>query len=113
MVRFFSLVDTPEHKEKFKKQYRIPGGVYIEHCRLGEWYERRPFEAVIIPMVAFIEGGMRIPMGRVTRDFLCLFRLCPTQCAPKMFRILDSVDVLNEKMGVNLAHHDVNWVYSF
>ena len=56
---------------------------------------------------------MRIPIGRVTRDFLCLFRLCPTQCAPKMFRILDSVDVLNEKMGVNLAYHDVNWVYSF
>lgn len=29
-----------------------------------------------------------------------------------MFRILGSVDVLNEKMGVNLTHHDVNWVYS-
>jgi len=29
-----------------------------------------------------------------------------------MFRILDSVDVINKKMGVNLTHHDVNWVYS-
>ena len=29
-----------------------------------------------------------------------------------MFRILGSVDALNEKMGVNLTHHDVNWVYN-
>ena len=28
--------------------------------------------------------------------------------APNMFRILGSVDALNEKMGVNLTHHDVN-----
>ena len=29
-----------------------------------------------------------------------------------MFRILGSVDALNEKMGVNLTHHDVNWIYN-
>jgi len=29
-----------------------------------------------------------------------------------MFRILGSVDSLNEKMGVNLTHHDVNWAYN-
>ena len=51
-------------------------------------------------------------MGRVTRDFLNLFRLCPTQCIPNMFRILGSVDALNEKLGIQLTHHDMNWVYS-
>ena len=78
MGRFFSLVDTLEHKEEFKKRYRIPSDVTIEHCQLGEWHEKRSSKAVIIPMIALIDGGMRIPMGRVTRDFLCLFRLCPT-----------------------------------
>ena len=29
-----------------------------------------------------------------------------------MFRILGSVDTLNERMNVNLTHHDVNWVYN-
>ena len=29
-----------------------------------------------------------------------------------MFRILGSVDALNEKMGLNLTHHDVNWIYN-
>ena len=63
-------------------------------------------------MIAFKEGGMRIPMGRVTRVYLITHRLCPTQCAPNVFRILGSVDALNEKMGVNLTYHDVNWIYN-
>ena len=63
---------------------------------------------MVIPMIAFIEGGMRIPMGIVTRDYLRAHKLAPTQCAPNMFRVLGSVDVLNEKMGLGLTHHNVN-----
>ena len=62
--------------------------------------------------IAFIEGGIRILMGKVTREFLSLYRLCPNQCGPNMFRVLGSVDAINDKIGVNLIHHDVNWVYS-
>ena len=29
-----------------------------------------------------------------------------------MFRILGNIDVFNEKMGVNLTHYDINWVYN-
>ena len=29
-----------------------------------------------------------------------------------MFRILGSVDALNERMGLGLTHHDINWVYN-
>ena len=59
-------------------------------------------------MIAFIEGGMRIPMGAVTRDYLRAHRLTPTQCAPNMFRILGSVDALNERMRLGLTHQDIN-----
>ena len=30
---------------------------------------------VMIPIIAFLEGGMRIPMGPVMRDYLRHFRL--------------------------------------
>ena len=43
---------------------------------------------------------MRIPIGRVTRDYLIAHKLAPIQCAPNVFRILNSVDALNEKIGV-------------
>ena len=108
MGRFLSLVETPQNREEFKRYYEIPNNVSIQHCNQGEWHERRPIGVVVIPMIAFIEGGMRIPMGRVTRDFLNLFRLCPTQYVPNMFRILGSIDALNEKLGIQLTHHNVN-----
>ena len=67
---------------------------------------------MVIPMIAFIEEGMRIPIGTVIRDYLRAHRLAPTQYALNMLRILGSVDALNEKMDLNFTHHDVNWVYN-
>ena len=46
-------------------------------------------------MITFIEGGMALPMNRVTRDYLIAYRLCPHQCVPNLFRVLGSVDALN------------------
>ena len=62
-------------------------------------------------MIAFIEGGMTLPIGRVTRDYLIAHRLCPHQCVPNLFRILGSVDAFNKHIGLNLTWHDVVWMY--
>ena len=112
MDRFTKLVDTPEGMATFREKYKIPNGVEFTHCKLGEWSVSNPLEAIVIPMIAFIEGGMKILMGRVTRDFLINFRLCPTQCSPNLFRVLGSVDMLNQKMGNNLTCLHINWVYN-
>ena len=58
---------------------------------------------VVIPMITFIEGGTTLPIGRVTRDYLINHRLCPHQCAPNLFRVLGSVDALNEQMGLRFT----------
>ena len=63
---------------------------------------------VVILIIAFIKGGMRIPMGPVMRDYLRHFLLALTQCAVNVFKILGCVDALNKKMGLRLTHHDVN-----
>ena len=38
--------------------------------------------------------------------------MSPTQCIPNMFRVLGSIKALNERMNLNLTHHDVNWIYN-
>ena len=113
MGRFAYLVDFAENIESFKAQYRIPLGVSIRYYKEREWHEKRQEGEVVIPMIAFIEGGMRIPMGTITRNYLRAHRLPSIQCALNMFKILGSVDALNEKMGLGPTHHDVNWVYNF
>ena len=109
MGRFIRLVDTPKGMATFMAQYRIPNNVELQHCELGEWLVmNRPPSLVMILMIAFVKGGMKIPMGRVTKDFLMNYRLTPTQCFPNVFRILGSIDMINRKMGTNLTWHDVN-----
>ena len=58
-------------------------------------------------MIAFIEGGMTLAMGKVTRNYLLNHRLCPYQCTPNLFRVLGSVDALNEHIRLTLTWHDI------
>lgn len=112
MGRFKSLVDSEEGIESFRAQYRIPQGVGIRYYKEGEWLEKKQEGEEVILMIAFIKGGMRIPMGTITTDYLRAHRLTPTLYAPNMFRILGSADALNERMGLGLTQHDVNWIYN-
>ena len=112
MGKFKCLVESEEGMRSFRAKYRILPTVGVRYAAQGEWVGARKTGEVVIPMIAFIEGGMTIPMGTITRNYLRFFRLSPTQCAPNMFRVLGSIETLNERMNLNLTHHDVNWVYS-
>ena len=77
MSRFKHLVDSPALIEIFKDKYHIPQEVSLRYCSPeGLTFDREVGE-VIIPMIAFIEGGMTIPMDKITRDYLRNHRLCP------------------------------------
>ena len=96
MGKLEKLVDSPAGMEGFRAKYCIPPRVGLEYCSLDEVLTKRKTRQVAIPMIAFIKGGMTIPMGRITRDYLRGHRLGPHQCAANMFRILGCVDALNE-----------------
>ena len=83
----------------FRTKYNIPLYVGVRYAAQGEWYDKRKTNEVVIAMIAFIEWGMTIPMGTVTRNYLRYFRLSPTQCAPNMFRVLGCIAALNERMN--------------
>ena len=112
MGKFKDLVKSEEGLRSFRAKYRIPSTVDMRYTAQVEWVGNRRIGEVVIPIIAFIVGGMTIPMGSITRSYLRFFRLSPTQCAPNMFRVLGSIEALNERMNLNLAHHDVNWVYN-
>ena len=113
MGRFASLVDSPLKIELFKQKYHIPQEVGLRYCFIEQIATDREMGEVIIPMIAFIEGGMTLTMGRITRDYVITHRLCPHQCAPNMFRILGCINALNEHLGLGLTWHDVVHMYEF
>ena len=111
MGRFKYLVDSPASMESFRAKYHIPQGLGLQYCLPDHVLTGREVGEVVIPMIAFIEGGMMLPMGRITRDYLLNHRLCPHQCAVNMFRVLGYVDALNDQMNLGLTWHDVAHLY--
>ena len=81
MGRFKHLVDSEEGMKSFRTEYNILPNVGVRYVAQEEWFDERKTREVVIPMIAFIEGGMTIPMGTLTRNFFRYFRLSPTQCA--------------------------------
>ena len=70
MGRFKKLVESKEAMEKFIANYRIPSNVGLRYGEEGEWHFMRQGDEVVIPMIAFIEGGIRLLIGPVIRDYL-------------------------------------------
>ena len=111
MGRFKYLVDSPASMESFKAKYHIPQGVGLQYYPLDHVLTDREVGEVVIPMIAFIEGGMTLSMDRITRDYLLNHRLCPHQCDANMFRVLGCVDGLNNQMNLSLTWHNVAHLY--
>ena len=95
----------------FKEKYHIPQEVSIRYYSPEGLAFDQEMGEVTIPMIAFIEGGMTIPMGRIMRDYLRAHRLCPQQCAPNFFRILGAIDALDRHLGLRLTWYDVVHLY--
>ena len=77
MGRFQRLVKNPALIELFKEKYHIPQEVSIRYCSPEGLAFDREVGEVTIPMIAFIDGGMTILMGRITGDYLRAHRLYP------------------------------------
>ena len=75
MGRFKKLVDSEEAMEKFVTDYKIPDNVGLRYCKERDWHIMKQEGEVVIPIIAFLEGGMRLPMHPVVRDYLRHFRL--------------------------------------
>ena len=48
--------------EKSVTDYNIPSNVGLRYCKEGDWHIIRREGEVVIPIIAFLEGGMRLPM---------------------------------------------------
>lgn len=77
MGRFKKYVYTEEAMEKFIADYGIPSNVGLRYCEDGDWLFQRQEGEVVIPIIAFLKGGMRIPMRSVMTGYLTHFRLAP------------------------------------
>ena len=62
MGRFKKFVESEEVMEKFIADYKIPNNVGLRYCKEGDWHIMRREGEVVISIIAFLEGGMRLLM---------------------------------------------------
>ena len=111
MGRFKHLVDSPAGMEGFRAKYHIPRGVVLEYCPPDQILTDRDMGQVVIPMIAFIKGGMTLPIGKITRDYLINHKLTLYQCTPNLFRVMGCIYALNKQMDLGPTSHDVVHLY--
>lgn len=112
MGKFRPMVYTSKSLREFRRNYNFPEDVEVRYCLKFEAILSRGEGRVVIPLVAIVEGGVRIPMSDLLTNFLCHFKVCPDQCTFNVFRIVSSVDTLNKKLGLKLTEHDINYIFS-
>jgi hypothetical protein len=110
MGRLAKLVNTEEKMEIFKKQYNFPEDVQIQYVSQDD-LALLQYQDFVLPIIAIVKGGVRIPMHPFLIQFLTHFRLSLLQCVPNVFRIVMGTAVLNDKLGLNLTVHDISYVY--
>ena len=107
------MVDTLERLVEFRRKYNFPDDVEVSYCLESKAILSRGEGRVVIPLVSIVKGGVRIPMSDLLTNFLCHFKVYPTQCTPNVFRIVSSGDTLNKRLELKLTEHNINFIYSF
>ena len=99
MGRFAKLVNTEEKIVEFKRHYSFLEDVHIWYVLFGD-PALLQYQDLVLPIVAIVEGGVRIPMHPFLIKFLVHFRLSPLQCIPNVFRVIMGTAVLMEKLSL-------------
>ena len=75
-------------------------------------HKRSWSSTTFFPLMAILEGGVRFPMDPLLLKTLRFYGLCPDQLPPNFYRVVSSVSRLNKIYGLQLNHHDINFMYS-
>ena len=62
--------------------------------------------------MANLEGGVKFPVDPLILSTLRFYGLCPNQLPPNFYWVVSCVNCLNQIYGLQLDHHDINFMYS-
>ena len=100
--------------DSFRATYNVPGDVDITYCYEGDinLHRRTGSNMVFFPLMAILEGGVRFPVDPLIIGTLRFYGLCPDQLPPNFYQVVSCVSRLNQIFGLELNHHDMDFMYS-
>ena len=108
---FAYLLRTPATSIVFRVRFNIPQDVEVEFCPEGNIENDRLLRVVFFPLMLILEGGVRFLVNLILLKTLSFYGLSSDQCFLNFYRVVNSVIRLNNLYGLELNHHDINFMY--
>ena len=85
----------------------------MAYCHEGDIALQRHFRSntAFFPLMAILEGGVRFSVDLLLLDTLRFYGLCLDQLLPNFYRVVSCVSRINQIYGLQLNHHDINFMY--
>ena len=108
------LLNTKASLATFRRTFNIPEDVNVAYCHESEiaFYRCSGSNTAFFPLMEILEGGVRFPVSPFLLNTLRFYGLSPEQLPPNFYRVVSCVDRLNQLYGLELNHHDINFMYS-
>ena len=108
------LLNTEVSLATFRQTFNIIKVVNVAYCHESEiaLHRRSGSSTAFFPFMAILEGGVRFPVDPLLLNTLRFYGLCPDQLPPNFYRVVSCVSRLNQIYGLQLNHHDINFMYS-
>ena len=108
------LLSSEASLATFRAAYDVPEDVDITYCHKGDIdiQRRRDVNTVFFPLMAILKGRIRFPVDPLIIGTFRFYDLCPDQLPPNFYQVVSCVSRLNQLFGLQLNHHDINFMYS-
>lgn len=111
MGRFRRYCNTPQAMADFRTRFNVPDDVAITLASEATIRESFDNDALHIPVVAVVEGGVRFPLAPLLHQVLTHYRLSLMQMSANFFHVM-GINALNEILGTSLGLYDIHHLYS-
>ena len=109
---FALLLGTQAALTAFRARFNIPQDVIVEFCPERDIENDRLSKVVFFPLMSILKDGVRFLVDPILLRTLSFYSLCPYQCLPNFYKVVNSVIRLNNLYGLGLNHRDINIMYS-
>ncbi|GMP76549.1 hypothetical protein CsSME_00033167 [Camellia sinensis var. sinensis] len=104
-------VDTLSKLEYFRQEFSVPADVHLKLA--GDDDSIMPTENTMpLPIVAFTECGLRLPLNILFREILHYYKLNPMQPAINSYRVIFGIIALARQENVRITLADIQYCYT-
>ena len=98
------LLDTPASLAIFRQKFDILGDMEVAYCHNNEISLHRRKGTTFFPLMAVLEGGVRLPVDPLVVSTLRYYGLCLDQLPPNFYRVVSCISRLNHTFDLQLDH---------